>query len=131
VTTVVLSAPRIIGTVHLRFNDNDYPDIEDETLQIDIQLSEEEMNRLTELMGNGGAEISLGDSMGEKDFGNGYEAFVNVKLTVDQSEDGIDSGAAELFDLMDELLPEAADRAHAMYKKKLEEHPLFPNRKNR
>ena len=121
--------PRVIGVVNLYFNPNDYPSLKDETLQIDIELSEEEMDRLTELMGNGGAQISIGDSMGEKDYGNGYESFVNIRLTVDQSVYGIESGEAEILDLLEDLLPEAADRAHAMYKKKLDEHPLFPNRK--
>ncbi len=82
---------------------------------IDIELEETDMDRFNDCIGDGKARISLGADMGEKEYGSGYGFMLNVTLTCDQSEDGLDQGVALAVDTIGEYAPMIKQRISDMY----------------
>jgi len=78
---------------------------------------EEMADALREVVGDGGAKVSVGLDMGDKDFGNGYGASVMVTLTCDQSADGVNEAIEVATLVAKEGLEKNFDRASDLYDK--------------
>lgn len=84
-----------IGEVHLRFRLGDAPSqYLDKTLTTDElqgwDMSKRELVDLEDLVGDGRAKVTASISLGDKDFGNGFEAHCSVQLTVNQDKGSIE-----------------------------------------
>lgn len=79
--------------VHFRYF-NDKVSVGHDVIEKEVPMSAHQQDAYRQLVGDGKAEIVVSKELGEMDYGNGGKVFVSVKLTVDQSQAGLESGVA-------------------------------------
>lgn len=65
----------------------------------EARMSQQQQDAYKSIIGDGNAKVQVGRDLSEKDFGNGGGVFVNVTLTCDQSQDGINRATQLAYDL--------------------------------
>ncbi len=79
-------------------------------------MSQQQADAYKQMIGDGKAEVVVSAEVGESDYGNGGKVFVSIKLTVDQSAQGLESGLA----WAKHLSQQKAWEAHAELKNQLQ-----------
>lgn len=65
-------------------------------------MSQQQADKYKAIIGDGLGRVSVGRDLGEKDFGSGGGVIVNITLTCDQSEGGLNAAIRLAHELSDQ-----------------------------
>jgi hypothetical protein len=80
-------------SVHIHYYQNKAV-VGHDVLEGEVPMSAHQQDAYKQLLGDQKAEVVVSKELSEADYGNGGKVFVSVKLTVDQSQPGLESGFA-------------------------------------
>lgn len=92
----------------VRNGNSDRRDFEVPLTQEFLKMSHDQLNVL---LGDEKAKVNFSQSFADKDYGNGFEVYVGVSLTCDQTEDGVASALIVAAELVRETLADMTEQA--------------------
>lgn len=116
---VKVKEPLTRMVVHVRYLD-DKIEVGHDVFEGEVPVSQQPDN-YKQLIGDGKASVTSSIDVGESDYGNGGKVFVSVTLTVDQSQQGIESGIA----WAKHIATQKAWEAHAELKEQLKQRGIL------
>lgn len=87
--------------IHSRVVPPNGPTLEHQVYEGEATMSPEQQDVYKTLIGDGQSRVTVGRDLAEKDYGNGGGVFVNVSLTCDQSQAGINQAIQLAYQIAD------------------------------
>lgn len=111
----VVREPLTRLVVHLRYIQNKV-EVGHDLFEGEVSMTQQQADAYKQMVGDGKASVTASAELSESDYGNGGKVFVSVTLTVDQSQQGIETGIA----WAKHMAQQKAWEAHAELKNQLQ-----------
>lgn len=87
------SEPLTRMTVHIHYLKDDEI-VGHDVIEGEVPMTQQQQDAYKTMIGDGKAEVTASREISEADYGRGGKCFVSIKLTVDQSQAGLEAGEA-------------------------------------